>query len=91
MLDETKKIKFDANKLGDVKIFIAHGDMDNVIDIKEAEAANKFLENPKKNVTFKTYSMPHAINGKELNDVKAWLKGNIPKEKEAVKKVEEKK
>ncbi len=82
LLDETKKIKFDAAKLGNVKIFIAHGNMDNVIDIKEAEAADKFLQNPKKNVTFKTYQMPHSINGKELNDIKAWLISNIPKEKE---------
>jgi phospholipase/carboxylesterase len=81
LLEESKKIKFDALKVSKVKFFIAHGNMDNVIEYKEAEEASKFFQNNKNNVTFKTYEMPHSINGKELNDIKTWLKGNIEKEK----------
>lgn len=81
LLEETKKIKTDALKLAKVKFFIAHGNADNVIDIKKGEEAAKFLKDKKNNVTFKTYDMPHALVGKELNDIKDWLKSNIEKEK----------
>lgn len=81
LLEETKKIKTDALKLAKIKFFIAHGNADNVIDIKKGEDAAKFLKDKKNNVTFKTYDMPHALVGKELNDIKDWLKSNIEKEK----------
>ncbi len=81
ILDETKKIKFDPLKLSNVKFLIAHGTMDNVIDFKDGEDASKFLQTEKKNVTFKSYEIPHSLNGKELNDIKDWLKSNIPAEK----------
>lgn len=81
LLEETKKIKTDALKLAKVKFFIAHGNADNVIDLKKGEEAAKFLKDKKNNVTFKTYEMPHALVGKELNDIKDWLKSNIEKEK----------
>jgi phospholipase/carboxylesterase len=82
LLDETKKTKTDAIILSEVKFFIAHGSMDNVIDFKEGEDASKFLQSKKNNVSFKSYEMPHSINGKELNDIKIWLKANIEKEKQ---------
>ncbi|MBA3664632.1 MAG: dienelactone hydrolase family protein [Bacteroidetes bacterium] len=83
ILDETKKIKFDAFKLANVKFFIGHGNMDNVIDFKKGEEAAKYLQSKKNNVIFKSYDMPHAMVGKELNDIKSWLKSNIEKEKKA--------
>lgn len=79
LLEETKKIKTDAQKLAGIKFFIAHGNSDNVIDKNKAEEAVTFLKSKKNNVTFKLYDMPHSINGKELNDIKAWLKSNLDK------------
>jgi phospholipase/carboxylesterase len=83
MLDETKKIKYDPLKVANIKFFIAHGSMDNVIDFKDGEEASKILQSDKKNVSFKSYEIPHSINGKELNDIQAWLKANIAVEKKA--------
>jgi phospholipase/carboxylesterase len=80
LLDETKKIKTDALQLSKVKFFIAHGKSDNVIDKKKSEEAATFLQSKKSNVTLTLYDMPHSINGKEINDIKAWLKSNIEKE-----------
>lgn len=81
MMDETKQMKFDALKAAKVKYFIAHGNADNVIDLKKGEEAAQFLQSKKNNVEFKIYDMPHAIIGKELNDIKSWLKSNIEKAK----------
>jgi len=86
LLDETKKMNIDFVKLAKLKFFIAHGNMDNVIDFKEGEKAFTFLEGKKMNAIFKTYEIPHSINGKELNDIKAWLQSNIQKEKKEVNK-----
>lgn len=81
ILPESKQLKTDAGKLMNVNFFIGHGDMDQVVDYKAAEEANKYLTEKKLKVEFKTYQMPHAINGKELNDIKAWLKKNLKEEK----------
>lgn len=86
ILDETKKTKMDAFKIANVKFFIAHGNADNVVDYKAGEESAKFLQSKKNNVTFKSYDMPHAIIGKELNDIKSWLKSNVAGEKPAIKK-----
>lgn len=83
MMEESKLLKTDALQLAKVKFYIAHGNADNVIKITEAEKAVEFLKT--KNVSdlvFKTYEMQHSINGKELNDIKAWLvKAITPTEK----------
>jgi phospholipase/carboxylesterase len=81
MLEETKKTKADAFKIADVKFFIAHGNMDNVIDFKEGEAAAQFLRSKKANVSFKSYDMPHSLNGQELRDIQAWLVAALQTEK----------
>ncbi len=83
MLEETKKAMTQATSVAKIKFFIAHGNSDNMIPIKEAEKANEFLKtNTIKEVTYKTYEMPHSISGAELNDIKAWLKKQInPPEK----------
>lgn len=86
LLEETKKIKTDVFKLAKVKFFIAHGNSDNVIDLKKSEEAAAYLQSKKNNVTLKVYDMPHSISGKELNDIKSWLKSNIEKEKPDSKK-----
>ncbi len=74
MLEETKSVKADSKKLAGVKCFIAHGNLDNVIKINDAESANTFLKSKNvKDVTFNKYVMAHAITGTELDDIKRWL------------------
>ncbi|MBL7918385.1 MAG: dienelactone hydrolase family protein [Bacteroidia bacterium] len=76
--EEIKPIKANWNLLNNVKYFIAHGNSDNVIDIKEAEKAAAYLkEKGNKEVNYKNYEMPHALTGNELNDIKKWLKKQL--------------
>lgn len=76
IMPESKKKTYDL-KLSALKFFIAHGTMDNVVSYHDGESAAKYLQTKSKNVSFKSYEMPHAINGKELNDIKSWLRSNI--------------
>ncbi len=83
MMEESKNLKTDWTKAVKTKYFIAHGNADNVIKIAEADSAVKFLKSKKvTDVKFNNYEMVHTINGKELNDIKSWLKKAIdPPEK----------
>ena len=75
MMEETKNIKTDAKKLQELKVFMAHGFSDNVIDYKEAEKAHAHLKEKQiKNISFKSYEMPHSICGAELKDIQSWLR-----------------
>lgn len=89
MMDESKKLNTDWAKAAKTKYFIAHGNADNVIKISEADSAVSFLKSKKiKDVKFNNYEMIHTINGKELNDIKTWLKKAIdPPEKTEPKAV----
>lgn len=74
LLEQSKTLCSNWVLLNKTLFFIAHGNFDNVIPSKESENAATFLKNKGlKGVTFKTYDMQHNINGKELNDIKAWL------------------
>lgn len=75
IMEESKNIKTNAEALSKVKIFVAHGLSDNVIDYKEAEKSVDFLKQKQvKNLQFKSYEMPHSICGAELKDIQNWLK-----------------
>lgn len=83
MLEDSKTAMAETTSVAKIKFFIAHGNSDNVISIKEAEKASEFLKTKNiKEVTYKNYEMPHSISGAELNDIKTWLKKQItPPEK----------
>lgn len=81
LLPQTKELKPKDEALMKTGFFIAHGTQDNVIDFKKGEEAVTLLTAKKIPVTFKSYSMPHSICGKELNDIKSWLDAQIVKEK----------
>jgi phospholipase/carboxylesterase len=88
LLEETKSMKTDWLALTHVKFFIAHGDLDQVIKMTDSEKATEFLKAKKvTNLTFKKYSMAHAIEKNELTDIKQWLSDAlvIKKETEAKK------
>lgn len=83
MMEESKLRKTDPRQLARVKFFIGHGNSDNVIKPEEAVKAEAFLkEKQVTELTYKSYEMPHAISGQELNDLRAWLtKALLPPEK----------
>jgi phospholipase/carboxylesterase len=87
IMEESKTLKTDWANLAAVKFFIAHGHSDNVIKIADAEKAHVFLKSKKvADLTYNTYEMPHVLNGRELNDIKRWLKKEINPEKGTNKK-----
>ncbi|MES2681461.1 MAG: hypothetical protein V4635_16310 [Bacteroidota bacterium] len=78
MLEETKAIKTDWQKITKIKFFIAHGNLDNVIKITDSEKVYQFLDAKKvTEIAFNKYIMAHAINGSELDDIKRWLSSAI--------------
>jgi phospholipase/carboxylesterase len=71
----------DDKKIANLKFFVAHGTIDNVIDFKDGQSAVDFVKAKKAQVTFKSYEMPHAIIGQELKDIQSWIKSNVVEEK----------
>jgi phospholipase/carboxylesterase len=60
--------------------FIAHGSEDERIPITEAEKSAAYLKNKGvKDLEYKTYAMQHVLNGKEVIDIRAWLKKHLQK------------
>jgi phospholipase/carboxylesterase len=92
LLQESRDLKPKDETLAKVSFFIAHGNQDNVIDVKMSQDANTYLIAKKVPVTYEEYQMGHSLNGLELNDMKAFIKKNLKpeKEKEAVKTSEKK-
>lgn len=77
LMEESRQMKTDWSQAGKVKFFIGHGTKDNVIHPDEAAKANQFLiSNKVKDITYKTYAVPHTITGPELEDLRDWLSKN---------------
>lgn len=54
--------------------FIAHGNQDEVIALKESEAAQEFFKDKKlKSLEYHVYPMAHSISPTEMNDIRSWL------------------
>lgn len=86
LMDETRTIKTDQNKLKGVSMFIAHGKSDQVIPFEEYTKVHQFfLEKQVRNLTAHAYEMPHSISGAELNDIKTWLRISLDKSAEIKK------
>lgn len=82
MLDETMALKTDWQAVAKQNYFIAHGLSDNVIRLSDAKKAADFLKLKKvTRLSWETYQMPHSISGKELNDIKDWLREALNKSK----------
>jgi phospholipase/carboxylesterase len=74
LMDESRALKTDWNKLAELRVFIAHGTSDNVIPIDESQKADAFFKEHKlKHLSFQKYEMMHTISGAELNDLKRWF------------------
>src|SRR5690606_17351782 len=88
LMEESKKHIIKNGAAPKLKVFIGHGNSDNVISVAESEAANVFLKSKQfSSITFNKYEMPHSINSAELNDIKTWLSTNLePNKKSSEKK-----
>jgi len=62
------------NSFSNLKIFAAHGTVDQVIPIEWARKAKPFLDNLGINSTYKEYPIGHGVSPQEFNDFKNWLK-----------------
>ncbi|HJS22652.1 MAG TPA: alpha/beta fold hydrolase [Steroidobacteraceae bacterium] len=67
----------DAERLADnqsTAIFMAHGSVDPVVDVRLGEETRKALEARGYALEWRTYPMPHAVCPEEIGDLTSWLK-----------------
>lgn len=61
------------NSFSNLKIFSAHGTVDQVIPVEWGRKAKPFLDNLGINSTYKEYPIGHGVSPQEFNDFKNWL------------------
>jgi phospholipase/carboxylesterase len=61
------------NSFSNLKIFSAHGTVDQVIPVEWARKATPFLDNLGINSVYKEYPIGHGVAPQEFNDFKKWL------------------
>jgi phospholipase/carboxylesterase len=54
-------------------VFMAHGTLDPVVPAVLGETSQAFLSGQGYDVTYKTYTMPHAVCPEEIEDIRRWL------------------
>ena len=57
----------------DLPVFMAHGEMDPVIDISRAERSREALQAQGYPVQWAAYPMPHSVCADEIDDIARWL------------------
>ena len=57
-----------------VPVFLAHGDADEVISLRAAEASRRLLEAYHYPVAWRVYRMGHSVCAAEVADIGAWLR-----------------
>ena len=72
MLPETRETNR-AAKMSGLHVFIGHGILDNVRDIRLSVRGREFLTSRGAKVTLKRYQAGHEISVEQLNDVESWL------------------
>lgn len=77
LLDEVKPIIPTSGKLNTLKVFIAHGNSDNVLGIHYATDAINYLDKLGVKATYKEYSEGHTICANEVEDLMKWLKSEM--------------
>ncbi len=55
-------------------VFMGHGTLDPVVDVRLGEECRKFLESRRYALEWHTYQMPHAVCPEEISEIAAWLK-----------------
>lgn len=64
---------FASKNIKDLKLFISHGTVDQVIPIDWARKAKPFMEKLGLNVTYKEYPIGHGVAPQNFYDFKNWL------------------
>ena len=59
-------------------VFMAHGQQDDVIDLRYAEESRDTLVTQGYNVQWKSYAMPHSLSIDEIVDLAQWITTNRP-------------
>ncbi|MEX2199165.1 MAG: dienelactone hydrolase family protein [Burkholderiales bacterium] len=65
----------EANR--DVPIFMAHGELDDIIPITRAQQSRQALAAQGYAAQWHSYPMPHSVCGEEIADIAAWLAANL--------------
>jgi len=74
VLEEVKPQVTTSDPLKQLRVFISHGQQDNVLPITYARESDAYLKTLGIHPTFKEYSEGHGINADMLNDLISWLK-----------------
>lgn len=74
LLPEVKPLIASNERLSKLKVYIAHGSQDNVLQIQYAYDAFDYLKTKGIAPEFNEYNEDHTINLSMLSDVKNWLK-----------------
>jgi len=59
-------------------IFLAHGNVDPMVDISLGKEGHKLLETRGYQVEWHTYPMPHSVSPEEIGAIAAWLRRVLP-------------
>jgi phospholipase/carboxylesterase len=77
LADTVADTRHKANQ--DTPIFMAHGQHDEVIELRFAQASHDVLLQQGYQVQWHTYAMPHSLSMEELVDLAEWIKDHKPK------------
>jgi phospholipase/carboxylesterase len=61
-----------------IPLFMAHGTMDPIVPLDQAEGSRDLLRANGYAVTWRTYPMPHSVCTAEAADLREWLLGALP-------------
>ncbi|GGF76899.1 alpha/beta hydrolase [Alteromonas lipolytica] len=61
----------------DTPVFMAHGEMDEVVPISMGKAAYETLKANHYNVSWQSYPMQHNVNMDEINAISQWLQSRL--------------
>ena len=56
------------------RIFLAHGTLDPVVDVRLGEETRRMLEEADYSVAWHSYPIPHSVSPEELTHIGAWLR-----------------
>lgn len=61
-------------KPGEMPIFMAHGELDDVVPLSFGQVSRERLEAMGREVEWRTYPMAHSVCDDEINDIGVWLR-----------------
>ena len=77
LIPETYSGKINEAALTKVKVFVAHGTADNIVNINDSQKSVEFLKSKKiENISYTTYDVGHSFHPNEVKDILNWLEKN---------------